>query len=234
MKNKEAIILAGGFGTRLRHIINNSPKPMAAINKQPFLQYLLDYAIRQNIDHVVLSVGHQSEIIKNHFGSQYKNLKISYCTENEPLGTGGAIKLSLKKTKSEHIYILNGDTFFPVSLKNMYTLHKQCESKLTIALKEMTDFERYGTVRINTKKKITGFAEKKFRAKGLINGGIYLLDSAFFSKLSLPEKFSFEKLVLEKEYKINPFYGHISEKYFIDIGVPEDYYRAQEEMPGHL
>ena len=142
----EAIILAGGLGTRLSHIVKDVPKPMAPVAGRPFLEYILDYLIENDIKRVILATGYKHEIIEQHFGNLYKNIEIIYSVENEPLFTGGAIKKALSKCKENNVFIINGDTYFNVDLKEMKKFHIESNSEITIATKLMYDFERYGTV----------------------------------------------------------------------------------------
>ena len=223
----EAIVLAGGFGTRLSTVVSDVPKPMAPINGRPFLEYLLDDLNEKGISRVILAVGYKKEIIKSHFKEKYKNIDIIYSDEDIPLGTGGAIKKALTLAKDENIFIINGDTFFDVDLKEMYQFHKKNSSKLTLAIKEMEKFDRYGSL-ILEGDKIIKFEEKKCVDKGYINGGIYLIKKELLNKEE-KESFSFEKDILEnKKFQIEK-YGHKSEGYFIDIGIPEDYYKFQKK-----
>ena len=222
----EAIILAGGFGTRLSTVVSDVPKPMAPIKGRPFLEYLLDDLNEKGINRIILAVGYKKEIIKSHFKEKYKNIDIVYSDEDIPLGTGGAIKKALTLTKDEDIFIINGDTFFDVDLKEMYQFHKKNSSKLTLAIKDMEKFDRYGSL-ILEEDKIIKFEEKKYIDKGYINGGIYLIDKNLLIQ-EKKESFSFEKEILEnKNFQIEK-YGYKSEGYFIDIGIPEDYYRFKE------
>ena len=227
---KEAIILAGGLGTRLRSVVKDIPKPMAKINNKPFLEYLFKYLSFHNVEHIILAVGYKSNTIKEYFENNFKNLSITYSEEKELLGTGGAIKQALEFTNSKDILILNGDTFFDIDLENFYKFHKSKNSKLTLALKEMYNFDRYGVIEINANYRITAFLEKKYRNKGLINGGFYLLNKKFFLSLNLPKKFSFEKDFIEKYFRDFNFYGIPFDSYFIDIGIPEDYERAKRDF----
>jgi D-glycero-alpha-D-manno-heptose 1-phosphate guanylyltransferase len=126
-----AIILAGGLGTRLQSVVKDIPKSMADIAGKPFLEYQLNYLESQKIEHIILSVGYKYESIQNHFGSKYKNISISYAIEKEPLGTGGAVINALKEVKEDSVFILNGDTFFPISLENLF--YKHCEKKATLS-----------------------------------------------------------------------------------------------------
>jgi len=227
---KEAVILAGGLGTRLKSVIKDIPKPMAEVCGKPFLCYILDFTIKNGIEKVILSVGYKWKVIKNFFGSQYKNLKLEYAVENTLLGTGGGLKNALKYVNEEEVFVLNGDTFFDIDLNLFYNLHKSKNSKLSIALKKMENTERYGAVEINENNRIVSFLEKGKRVRGFINGGIYLLNKNFFNALSPEGNFSLEKDFLEKFYKDHEFYGFPFDGFFIDIGVPEDYERAGKEF----
>ena len=224
----EAIILAGGFGTRLSKVVSDVPKPMAPINERPFLEYLLDDLNNKGINRFILAVGYKKEVIKNYFRERYKNIEIIYSDEDIPLGTGGAIKKALTLSKAEDIFIVNGDTFFDVDLKEMYKFHKENNSNLTLAIKKMEKFDRYGSL-VLEENKIIKFEEKKYIEKGYINGGVYLLKKNILSNKK-EDSFSFEKDILEnKELKIEK-YGYKSEGYFIDIGIPEDYYKFEEKI----
>ncbi len=230
-ENKEAIILAGGFGTRLQSVVKELPKPMAPVNGRPFLTYILDYLIDYNYTKVVLSVGYLHEKIEDYFGSEYKSLKISYAVENEPLGTGGAIFYALSQCTSENVLILNGDTLFKADLDALQAFHGQHQSALSIILRQVPDTSRYGSVQTDENQRIISFTEKNNSiGAGMINGGIYLINNNLAQQLPLPQKFSFEKDLMEKYVHTMPFYGIASDGYFIDIGIPEDYARAQKEL----
>jgi len=225
---KEAIVLAGGAGTRLKEVISDKPKPMALINNKPFLEYLLNYLSKNGIVHVILSVGFKSEQIQGYFGKKYRNLEISYAIEDQPLGTGGGILLALQKAKTENVFIINGDTLFNIKLQEITEFHKKNKADLSIALNKVKDGSRYGTILIDNTHKIISFEEKKeTNQDALINGGTYLLSKSSFLNINFPEKFSFEKDFLEKYYNTKRFYGIIFSDYFIDIGIPETYKKAQ-------
>jgi D-glycero-alpha-D-manno-heptose 1-phosphate guanylyltransferase len=227
----EAIVLAGGMGTRLSKVINDVPKPMAGINGKPFLEFLLSYLVNNGISHIILSVGYKSEIIKEHFGLSFKGAVISYACETSPLGTGGGIKLALEKTKGKQVYVLNGDTLFNIDLKILAQSHSTTNAKLTIALRIMEDGARFGSVEVDKLHQITAFHEKNENAKSvLINGGIYLIDKTWMLNKTFPDKFSFEKDILEKEFKNEKFYGIPFNDYFIDIGIPTTYQQAQTDF----
>ena len=222
---KEAIILAGGLGTRLREVVKDIPKPMAKVKDKPFLEYVFNYLYDQNIKNVVLSVGYKYEIIKKHFKDSYRGIKIRYSIEEEPLGTGGAIVQSLQYIDSEECFIINGDTLFEVPLKELYSFHKSKNTVLSMALKPLKNTDRYGLVTIDKNNKIINFQEKIPNQKGLINGGVSILHKKLIEKM--PLKFSWEKDFIEKQYQKHDFYGLPIDKYFVDMGIPKDYFSLE-------
>lgn len=232
----EAIILAGGFGTRLKSVVSDVPKPMADINGRPFLAYLLSALSLSGVSKAILSVGYKHDVIQNYFGDKYKNTAIVYAIEKKPLGTGGGLKQALKNTENEDALVLNGDTFFNVDLKALYGFHKQRRAVLTMAVKPMTGIERYGTA-ILSNDIVTGFEEKAFKKSGHINGGVYCVNRAIGAYLDCyggDENFSFEKDIIEKNTESLKPFAFVSDGYFIDIGIPEDYKRAKMEMEALL
>jgi D-glycero-alpha-D-manno-heptose 1-phosphate guanylyltransferase len=226
----EAIILAGGLGTRLRSVVPDLPKCMAPVKGIPFLAYVIDYYVEQGIEQFIFSLGYKHEAIENWLNTTYPNLKKKCVIEQEPLGTGGAIQLACRSAITENVLILNGDTFFKIQLKNLVAFHFGNRSHCTLSLKPMFDFNRYGVVELQENHCINNFREKQFYDKGLINGGVYALNIASLMKQALPEKFSFEKDFLEVQYANGTMYGIVEDGYFIDIGIPEDYERAQQEF----
>jgi D-glycero-alpha-D-manno-heptose 1-phosphate guanylyltransferase len=225
-----AIILAGGLGSRMRSIAGSVPKPMIEINGEPFLAYLLHYLGDQGINEIVLSVGYKSESITAYFGDQYGDIQIKYSFEDQPLGTGGAIRRALRIVKDKHAFIINGDTYFCINLAKLLDFHKSKYSCITIALKHMRNTKRYGKVAIDTDSKIIGIGEEVRGESSLINGGIYLISQEAFDDTNLPNRFSFEVEFLEKYHHQKTIYGLPFENYFIDIGVPLDYERAKTEL----
>jgi D-glycero-alpha-D-manno-heptose 1-phosphate guanylyltransferase len=226
----EAIILAGGLGTRLRSVIADMPKCMAPVNGTPFIAFVIDALKKQGVERFIFSLGYKSESIINFVETAYPNLDKVYAIENEPLGTGGAIKEACKKVNGTNVLVLNGDTLFNANLKSLSHFHARQNADCTIALKPMINIERYGTVDINNRNVVIAFNEKRFCQKGLINGGIYCLNAKNFSNENFPEVFSFEKEYLEKLFSVRAMFGMIQDEYFIDIGIPEDYERAQQEL----
>lgn len=226
---KTAIILAGGFGTRLKHVVSDVPKPMAPINGKPFLAYLLDSLVEKGITKVVLATGYKHQIIEHHFGNSFNDIEITYSVENEPLGTGGAIAnaMSLVDKSDKEVLVLNGDSYFDFDLTSILEFHQKNGSDITIALKEMTEFDRYGLVKVKDTGEVIAFEEKKPTTIGLINSGCYILSKKLGSKLNdFKAPFSFEQAILENKSIPIKRFGLVQEGYFIDIGIPEDYKKA--------
>jgi D-glycero-alpha-D-manno-heptose 1-phosphate guanylyltransferase len=231
----EAIILAGGLGTRLREVVSGLPKCMAPVNGKPFLHYVLEHLRSQDVNSFIFSLGYKSEVIEDYGRSEMLDVRFSNCDvrftiEQEPLGTGGAIKLACDHATRENVIVVNGDTLFSFEASALMSFHKMNEADCTLSLKPMEYFSRYGAVELNDDYAITSFKEKQHFDKGLINGGVYALNVNSFLKEALPEKFSFEKDYLEKFVGKRRFFGVTQDKYFIDIGIPEDYQRAQQEL----
>ena len=220
----EAVILAGGLGTRLRGVIGEIPKCMAPVDGKPFLQYQLEWLSRFDMRHVVLSVGYLREQVMDFVQGREWPFAVSFAIEKEPLGTGGGIRLALQKCKGKQVFVLNGDTFYNVDLNAL-----SFTAPVTLALKPMRDFDRYGAVDWDGDL-VTGFREKKPCAEGLINGGVYAIDRSQLDMSLFPKTFSFEREVLEPLADYGLVAGEVQEGYFIDIGVPEDYARAQRRM----
>ena len=227
---KECIILAGGLGTRLQSVVSDVPKCMAEVAGKPFLSYLFDYAKNQQFDHLIHSLGYKSEVVLQWLDGKSYPFKISYVVEDSPLGTGGAIKLAFDKVETDKAFIFNGDTFFGVDTTLLAEFHKEKNAMISLALKPMTNFDRYGSVDLDKGERIIRFNEKQHCAKGLINGGVYVINKNLFSTLSLPEKFSFEKDVMEMHINDIPSYGCVQDGYFIDIGIPSDFTKANQDF----
>lgn len=225
---KEAIVLAGGLGTRLRSVVKDLPKPMADIGGKPFLSYLLHFLSSGGVEKAILSTGYKHEAISNYFAARYEEMDIAYSVEEYPLGTGGAIREALKKVRGEDVFVINGDTLNMLDLKELSHFHYATNAQMTIAVRpsSINSGGRYGSVMLDGLK-ITGFDENASSESGYINAGVYVLKKE--SLLNMPEgSFSFEKDFLKKNLKKT--YAFITDDYFIDIGIPEDYMKAQTEL----
>jgi D-glycero-alpha-D-manno-heptose 1-phosphate guanylyltransferase len=225
----EAIVLAGGLGTRLKSVVADLPKSLAPVNGRPFLAFLLDFAEKQGIEKFIFALGYKAELIEAFIQEYLPQKNYGFSIEAQPLGTGGAIFKACEAVSTKDVMVLNADTFFGVSFSNLAIIHELQQAECTLALKPMRAFDRYGVVEIE-KQIVTGFSEKKYHDYGLINGGVYALDANAFLQKKFPSVFSFEKDYLEKWYKGGRILGITSDAYFIDIGIPEDYQRVQAEL----
>ena len=230
MQITEAIILAGGLGTRLRDAVPDLPKCMAPVNGKPFVFFVIDHLKKQGVTRFIFSLGYRSESFTDYLSTILTPGTFELVIEKEPLGTGGAIQYALGFAKEENVVIVNGDSIFKVDLTQQAQLHITHHSACTLALKPMENFERYGVVELNADGSIASFKEKQFYTNGLINGGVYMVNKPAFLQLGLPEKFSFETTYLQQYYTKGNMYGIAQDGYFIDIGIPEDYQKAQTEL----
>lgn len=226
----KAIILAGGFGSRLRSVVKDIPKVMAPINGVPFLEYLLNDLHKANIEEAVISVHYLANHIKDYFGNSYKGMRIKYSEESTPLGTGGAIKNSLSHIENkENVLVMNGDSFVNCNLKEIIETHDPSEHAISMVVKKLPLSDRYGTLDIKNNKVIS-FKEKKLERNCFINTGIYFIPSKIFANYTLPKTFSFENDFLQKEVPSLDVNAIYTDGFFIDIGIPEDYAKAQKSL----
>jgi D-glycero-alpha-D-manno-heptose 1-phosphate guanylyltransferase len=230
---KEAIILAGGLGTRLRSVVAELPKCMATVAGKPFLYYVINQLQKQGVDKFIFSLGYKHEVIEQYINTEFPTIIAQFAVEAEPLGTGGAIKLACTKATEKNVLVLNGDTMFAIDVQKLAASHESFGADCTLSLKPMRHFDRYGVVELNANQSIASFKEKQFYEQGLINGGVYALQAKHFLQEQFADKFSFEKDYLEKYFTQRKMFGNIQDTYFIDIGIPEDYQRAQTEMAGY-
>ncbi|MBR5055876.1 MAG: HAD-IIIA family hydrolase [Bacteroidales bacterium] len=224
----ECVVLAGGMGTRLRSVVADLPKCMAPVAGKPFLHYIVESLETAGFDHIIFSLGYKHEAIEEWIAGRKGSARITYVVETEPMGTGGGVRYALSQATEKDVFVLNGDTYFDVSYRKMLARHKASGAVATLALKPMEYFDRYGEVAVDTTGHITAFREKRPCEEGLINGGVYVIRRDALDVL--PEKFSIEKEFFEKEVSRGTLAGFVSDGYFIDIGIPEDYERAQEEF----
>lgn len=228
----QAIILAGGLGTRLRSVVNNVPKVLAPVGGRPFLAWVLDGLVRDGFKVICLATGYLGNQIFSEFGNSHRcglhSATILYSHEAEPLGTGGAIRLALHQLPEKPTFVLNGDTFLRPDWCRMSDLHAEQKSHISIAVRHVEDVSRYGGVEIN-QGVIVSFREKKRNGPGFINAGVYLLDRSIFD--CIPETFttfSIEQDVIEAFlHQLTPR-AFVTESPFLDIGIPEDFLYASK------
>ncbi len=224
----QAILLCGGMGTRLRSVVSDRPKPMADICGKPFLQYLLEMLRDKGITEVIFALGYMGEMIEEYFqdGSAF-GLKIAYSYEEEPLGTGGAIRNALPKIMEEEVLVLNADTYFPMDYQGLYRFHQENDGDFSLATRAVPDISRYGAVRRDAAGRILAWNEKLEDGgqplAGEINGGIYVMKKSLIAEI--PEgKQSLEQDCVPKWLSEGKrIFGLPFDGYFMDIGIPKDY-----------
>ena len=227
-----AIILAGGLGTRLRAAVPDLPKPMAPVAGRPFLAHQMDHWIGQGVDHFVLSVGYRAVAISNHFGDRYRGVPIDYAVEAAPLGTGGALLHAASKLRSsDPALLLNGDTYFDVSLAALGERAACLGADWCLALFRHDDAARYMGVALSPEGRITALSA---RAAPLANGGVYWFqpEALEAARLASGQAASLEDDLLPRLLAQGQrLAGLVAAGDFIDIGVPHDYHRAASVLP---
>lgn len=228
---KPIIILAGGFGTRLRAVVPELPKPLAPIAGRPFLWWLLRTLELQGVQDVYLSTGYKAELIQTVFGDHFGSIRLSYVVEDEPLGTGGAILKASREIEDDAFFVLNGDTLAVVDLAAMERAAHGSHSAVTLAVTHVEDASRYGTIGVDEGSRVVAFHAKGVPGPGFISAGVYLIERAALHSLSLPSKFSIEQDFFEQELQRLNIVAFPGVEAFIDIGVPDDYVLAQTKIP---
>jgi D-glycero-alpha-D-manno-heptose 1-phosphate guanylyltransferase len=223
----QGIVLAGGFGRRLRSVVADVPKPMAPIGGRPFLDILLSYLATKGFSKVILSIGYQSEVIRSYFEDRDGSVEIVFEQEPTPRGTGGAIAAALKHATGDSVFVFNGDTFLDLELSLICRMWPEDRSPVVVA-RAVPDTERFGRIRFEGNR-ILRFVGAGERGPGIVNAGCYLIPTDIFARMRLPEVFSFETEFLAKcpERFLRLFETRGT---FIDIGVPADYLKAQSEL----
>ncbi|MGQ0650661.1 MAG: nucleotidyltransferase family protein [Betaproteobacteria bacterium] len=223
----QTVILAGGLGTRLRSRTGELPKPMASVAGRPFLAHLLDRLSAAGLTEIILSVGYRAEAIRHHFGETYRSARLTYAVEAEPLGTGGALAHALRGGGTA--LALNGDTLLDLDYRAFLAWYQREPVAFALALKKLEDAARYGTVSV-AGERVTGFREKGQPGPGLINAGVYIVQAEAGARVGLSGAFSLERDLLERQCAALAPRAYPTDACFIDIGVPEDYDRAQKEL----
>lgn len=225
----EAIILAGGLGTRLGELTSHTPKPMLQVNGRPFVSYVMDYLIESEVNCIVFAVSYLSNQFIDFFGESYKGVPIRFSIEKEPLGTGGAIKNAAEMCQGNTVLVVNGDTFCFLDIRKMHEEHQQKHTAISIGISRVDDTYRYGSVISDQNGFVASFTEKgSASGPGHINCGTYLINKDVLKFGNFPACFSFEKDILEGreglQLKINTFPTSAD---FLDIGVPSDFERSK-------
>lgn len=222
----EAIILAGGLGTRLKSLVPDLPKAMAPVAGRPFLEILLCELERKGFRRIVISVGYLSDHIVSYCGSRVRSLSISYVRENQPLGTGGAIRLALTQCLTDHAFVFNGDTFLDLEADEVEFMWRSHRRPIVVG-REVQNTKSFGRLLVDGGR-VVGFTEKGASGPGLINAGCYVFGRHQLDAFALNQPFSIELDYFQKAVLTTHFDVFRTDGMFIDIGVPADYLRANE------
>lgn len=227
----QAVLLAGGLGTRLRSVVSDRPKPMALIEGRPFMEYVVRQLSRHGVDHIIFALGYKGSMVEEYFGDGSGfEVKVSYAYEETLLGTAGAIKNAGRFVRDEYFYVLNADTYYQIDYSRLIRLREEKDLEMALVLREVPDVSRYGEASL-THGLLTGFNEKSSKPRpGIINGGVYLMKKKLLE--TIPEgKISLEnQMIPEWMREGRRLGGLVNDGYFIDIGIPEAYFRFQEDV----
>ena len=231
---REAVILVGGLGTRLRSVVADRPKVLAEVNGKPFLAYLLEQVAAAGITHTVLCTGYRGEQVQTAFGEQYAGMQLSFSQETTLLGTGGALRLALPQLSTSTFLALNGDSFCEVNLADFWAWHLAHQARASLILSHQADTSRYGRVSSSANGAIQSFDEKdNVSGPGWINAGLYLLSSELLEALPPNEVISLERQVFPK-WIGQGLFGFPNQGRFVDIGTPESYAQAAALVTGNF
>jgi D-glycero-alpha-D-manno-heptose 1-phosphate guanylyltransferase len=229
---KHAVLLAGGRGTRLDAVSGGLPKPLMQVGGRPFIEHVLDGFVEAGCDHIVIAASYKWELLRDHLGFSYKGCALGWSIETKPLGTGGAIRQAFKLFDLAAAFVQNADTLFRVNLDALEKQHLASNATVTVGLREVPDVSRFGEVVVDERGRIVIFSEKGRHGRGLINGGMYLIEGRVWLDSQLLEAFSFERDFLQKRIESESLFGYQADGYFVDIGVPDDLERARRDLSG--
>lgn len=225
--NTEAVILAGGIGSRLRSVVADRPKVLAAVNGRPFITYLLDQLADAGVASVVISTGYMADKVEAELGPAFRNVRLAYSRECDPLGTGGGLRLALDSTRAATLLVLNGDSYCAADIKALLEFHAAKRATATLTLARVADSSRFGRVETDVTDSVCSFVEKGGpQGPGWINAGIYCLNREVIEEIPTGRPVSLEREVFPKLIG-NSLYGFQSDGRFLDIGTPESYAAAE-------
>lgn len=227
----QAILLAGGLGTRLRSVVNDRPKPMALVEDKPFMEYVVHELVKQGITEIIFAVGYKGSMVEEYFkdGSGF-GAQISYAYEEELLGTAGAIKNAGRFIHENRFFVLNADTFYLFDYSRLVRMASEENMDMALVLREVPDVSRYGEAVLSGNRLVRFNEKNSVSRQGTINGGIYLMKQELLEEIPVG-KVSLENEMIPKWMREGRILGGIvNDGYFIDIGVPEDYFRFQEDV----
>lgn len=228
MMVREAVILAGGFGTRLRSVVRSVPKPLAPVAGRPFLHWLLGGLVHQGIERAVLATGYRADLVQQSLGGRHAGIDLTYSPEAVPLGTGGALWAALGHCRGERVLVLNGDTWLGLNVTAM--AEEAPDADIVLAVREVADRARYGGVRTDGNR-LLGLEEKLLAGPGLVNAGVYIVRADLPRRRPMPAAFGLEQEVLARPEGLD-IRVHRTAVPFLDIGTPADFVAAQDLVPG--
>jgi D,D-heptose 1,7-bisphosphate phosphatase len=226
------LILAGGFGTRLAHLVKDVPKPMAPIGGIPFVELLMDHLQERGATEFILLTGHMADVIESYFQQhpRYKD-RVRFSRESSPLGTGGAVAMAMSGAFETPSIVVNGDTFLDCDLESLYRFHIHSGRSATLALHYQQDGSRYGQVALEGDRIVSFLEKSEARGPGLINAGVYVLSPNIVDAIPREFPVSLETAVFPSLLREGQLGGYPCGGRFIDIGIESDYKRAQAELP---
>jgi mannose-1-phosphate guanylyltransferase len=228
----QALVLAGGEGTRLRPLTLTTPKPVMPLAGRPFLSFMLDWAHSHGVDEVILSCGFMSDAVKSVLGDIYDGMRLRHVTEDEPLGTAGPVRLAYDEgLLEERILVLNGDVLTDIDLTAELEQHERTGARATLALYPVEDTSSYGVVPTDDEGQVTAFIEKGGgeAPTNRINAGAYVLERDVVESIPAGRAVSFEREVFPSLVDAG-LYGYDAAGYWIDIGTPERYLEATWDL----
>ena len=228
----QAVLLAGGLGTRLRSVVSDRPKPMALVDGKPFMEYVIMQLKKYGIDEIIFAVGYKGSMVEEYFKDGRKlGVKVSYAYEEELLGTAGAIKNAGKLVTDDRFFVLNADTFYQMDYSRLTKLAGEQNLDMALVLRRVEDVSRYGRAELDGEGRLVSFNEKTEENRpGTINGGVYLMRRELLAEI--PDG----KVSLENEMiptwlgEHRALGGFVNDGYFIDIGIPEDYLKFRQDV----
>ena len=227
---REAVVLAGGFGTRLKSVVD-VPKPIAPVRGRAFLGWLLDRLSHCGFTHVVLATGYRAECVQEAIGSAWRGMRISYSIETTPLGTGGAVAQASNLIVANGCHVMNGDTYLHYDPAALEALVEASDASVGVVLAKVDDVSRYGAIDLDGKW-VDRFSEKHGAGPGLINAGCYFFTGTALEDLrSLARPFALETGFLVGLAATKRMVALPGAEHFIDIGIPDDYVRAAQVIP---
>lgn len=223
----EAIVLAGGLGTRLRPVLRDRPKVLADFNGRPFLAYVLDALAQAGVARSVISTGYLGPMVRDAIGDAHAGMPVAYVEETQPMGTGGAVRLAAARCEGDPVLCLNGDSLCVWDLPSLLGAHRARGAAATLLSVRVPDISRYGALEVDGDGGVTGFAEKgESGGEGIINAGVYALSRALLASIPEGVAVSLEREVFPR-WIGRGLCAHAGDGAFLDIGTPEDHARGE-------